>query len=89
MATAFKPGMSTLASILGTSLHAAAGRRQNCFLACKAPDKTPRGWMGKKEIPEVDLGTKPIATWSSDDVKLWLTKHESCHKYTKTLKAGS
>ena len=45
--------------------------------------------MGKKEIPEVDLGTKPIATWSSDDVKLWLTKHESCHKYTKTLKAGS
>ena len=45
--------------------------------------------MGKKEIPEVDLSTKPIATWSSDDVKLWLTKHESCHKYTKTLKAGS
>lgn len=41
--------------------------------------------MGKsKSVP--DLAGKPMVTWTSDDVKLWLKEHESLNKYTKQLK---
>ena len=44
--------------------------------------------MGKsKSVP--DLASKPMVSWTSDDVKQWLKEHESLNKYTKQLKVGS
>ena len=43
--------------------------------------------MGKsKSIP--DLATKPMVTWTSEDVKHWLKEHESLNKYAKQLKVS-
>ena len=43
--------------------------------------------MGKsKSVP--DLATKPVVTWTSEDVKHWLKEHESLNKYAKQLKVG-
>ena len=44
--------------------------------------------MGKsKSVP--DLASKPMVSWTIDDVKQWLKEHESLNKYTKQLKVGS
>ena len=41
--------------------------------------------MGKaKSVP--DLVSKPMVSWTGEDVKQWLKEHESLNKYTKQLK---